>query len=94
MRGGVFKSGVHSDLRVCTEVNLFARLGAMHLVREKTAVEQMRQLRIFAAGVLPSEVIIVGQEIKPVALRTQKTQIIEPRRRNTAVEQVPRMHDG
>ena len=73
----MFKSGVHSDLRVCTEVNLFARFGTMHLVREEAAVEQMRQLRILAAGVLPSEVIIVGQQIKPIALRAQKTQIIE-----------------
>ena len=77
MRGGVFKSDVHSDLRVRAEVDLFTRFGAVHLVREEAAVEQKRQLRILAAGVFPSEVIIVGQEIKPVALRTQKTQIIE-----------------
>ena len=94
MRGGVFRSGIHSDLRVCAEVDLFARFGAVHLMREETAVEQKRQLRILAAGVFPSEVIIVGQEIKPVALLAQKTQIIKPRRRNTSVEQVPRMHDG
>ena len=94
MREVMFKSGVHSDLSISAEVDLFARFGTMHLVREEAAVEQKRQFRILAAGVLPSEVIIVGQEIKPVALLAQKTQIIEPRRRNTSVEQVPRMDDG